>query len=247
MTSISCLKPRNRSLPRSVLLVILVTTLLCSRINYAGAALHDHKTIQAAAVEFVRNQIPDDIVIKSIEAGKVDSRLRFRQCSQPLDVRSTMNKSIARNWTISIRCNDTESWSLYLPVKAELSRKMLISKTTITRGELITADKIKLVDQEINQKNHKHFSSISDVIGREARKTIRPDQVLNSTMLQKAYLVRKKESVMIYAQNSRLRISMQGTALKNGRHNEMIPVRNNSSRKIIEALVVDRGVVAINF
>ena len=247
MTLISCLNPCHRSLPRAVWLVILVTTLLCSRINYAGTALHDHKTIQAAAVEFVRAQIPDDIVIKSIEAGKVDSRLRFRQCSQPLETQSSINKNITRNWTISIRCNDKASWSLYLPVKAELTRKMLVSKTTITRGELITADKVKLVSQEISQKNRKHFSSISDVIGREARKTIRPDQVLNSTMLQKAYLVRKKESVMIYAQNSRLRISMQGTALKNGRHNEMIPIRNNSSKKIIEALVVDRGVVAINF
>lgn len=66
-------------------------------------------------------------------------------------------------------------------------------------------------------------------------------------MLQKAILVRKKEFVTIYAQNKNLRISMSDTALKNGRKNEMIKVINNSSQKIIEALVIDRGIVAINF
>lgn len=229
------------------LLSVMTICLMSAPILYAGNALHAHKEIQSVAVEFVRVQLPTDITVKSLKAGKIDSRLRFKQCSQPLETRSTMNKSIARNWTISIRCNDEAGWSLYLPVKAELTRKMLVSKTTITRGEIITADKVKLIDQTISQQNQKHFSKLADAIGRQARRTIQPDRVLNSTMLQQAYLVRKRETVMIYAQNSKLRISMQGTALKNGKQNEMIPIRNNSSKKIIEALVVDRGVVAINF
>ena len=228
---------------------ILAWCLLFSQTILASTstALHAHTEIQGAAEDFVREQIPEDITIKSITAGKIDSRLKFAQCSQPLELRSTMNRNISKSWTIGIRCNDSVSWSLYLPVKAELTRKMLLSSTTITRGEIITADKIKLVEQPIKQNNQKHFSKPVYVIGRQARTTIRPDRVINSNMLQQAYLVKKREPVLIYAQNSKLRISMQGTALKNGRHNEIIKVRNNSSKKIIEALVIERGVVAVNF
>jgi flagella basal body P-ring formation protein FlgA len=213
---------------------LLALCLLASQSVLADSVLHSHNEIKAAAEDFVRAQIPEDITIKAITAGKIDSRLKFTQCSQPLDLRSTMNRNISKSWTIGIRCNDAKAWSLYLPVKADLTRKMLLSSTTITRGEIITADKIKLVDQPIRQHSQKHFSKSVDVIGRQARTTIRPDRIINSSMLQQAYLVKKREAVLIYAQNSKLRISMQGTALKNGRHNEMIKVRNNSSKKIIE-------------
>ena len=233
----------------------LIMALLFSNILFASTTTpqkqpsqkQSHKEIQAAAVEFVRSQIPDDITIKQIKAGKIDSRIRFSQCSQALDTRSTMNRTIAKSWTIGVSCNDDKAWSIYIPVKAELTRKMLVSATTITRGELISADKVKLIAQEITHQNKKYFSDSSDVIGFEARRTIRPNRVINSSMLQQPLLVRKKESVLIYAQSKSIRVSMRGTALKNGHHNEMIKVRNNSSNKIIEALVIDRGIVSVKF
>lgn len=243
-------KNQYRHLSGNYYWILCALTVVClSSLNtlWAAGKPHDHEAIRTAAVEFVRAQVPDDITIRQISAGKIDPRIKFSQCSQALETRSTTKKTISKSWTIGVRCHDDPPWSIYIPVKAELTGKMLVSKTTITRGELITASKLKLEEHEITHRNQKHFSNISDIIGREARRTIQPNRVINSTMLQQAYLVRKKESVLIYAQNPNLRISMQGTALSNGRYNEMIQVRNNSSKKIIDALVVDRGVVAINF
>jgi len=206
---------------------------------------HSHQDIRDTAIEFVRSNIPEDVVVKDISAGQIDSRIHFKQCSRPLEARTNNNRKIARHQTIGVYCNGEVPWNIHISVKANLYRNMLISKTTITRGELITAENIQLIEQEI--KNDKYLSNFSNIVGHEARRTIRPYQVINSSMLQKALLVHKKESVLIYAQNQNMRISMRGTALKNGRKNEMIKVRNNSSNKIIEALVVDRGIVAINF
>lgn len=225
-------------------LIVMLLCLLFSS-SLSAASYHPHKDIQAAAIEHVRSQLPDDIAIQQITAGKIDSRIHFHQCSQALTTQSTSDRNIAKSWTIGVYCHDDKPWNIYITVKAKLLRKMLVSKTTIMRGELITIDNVALMEREIS--NKKHFINISDAIGHEARRTIRPGQVVNSSMLQQALLVRKKESVLIYAQNSKIRVSMKGTALKNGKHNEMIKVRNNSSNKIIEALVVDRGVVVVNF
>ncbi len=229
-----------------LILSTLLMTLFFAQPSWANER-HSHQEIRQTAVEFVRSQIPDDITIKEISAGKMDSRIRFKQCSQALEASSSMKKKIAKSWTIGVRCYGDIPWSIYIPVKARLTRKMLVSTTTITRGEMITEEKIELIEQEITRQNQKHFSDINHIIGHEARRTIRPNRVINSSMLQEALLVHKKETVMIYAKNKQIQISMKGTALKNGRYNEMIKVRNNSSRKIIDAVVVDRGVVAVNF
>lgn len=211
------------------------------------APLQSHESIRTAAVDFVRSQIPEGVKIQDIKAGKLDSRIRFRECSEALQVRSSMNRNISSHWTINVRCEAPVAWNIYIPVKTTLLQKMLVSRTTITRGEIITPDKLKLTERVITNQNQKYFSNLKDVVGRQARRSIRPDRVINSSMLQEAYLVHKKEPVLIYAQNQKIRISVKGTALKNGKYNDIIRVRNNSSKKIIDAVVVDRGVVAINF
>ena len=208
---------------------------------------HSHEKIRNAAIEFVRSQIPEGVTIKSIKAGKIDSRINFQQCSQALETSSSNKKYIAKNWTVGVRCSGIPSWNIYIPVKAQLTQKMLLSETTITRGELLTTQNIKFVEHEINNQNQNYFSNITDVIGREARRTIRPNRIINASMLQEALMVHKKEAVLIYAKNKHLQISMKGTALKNGRYNQMIKVRNNSSHKVIDAIVIDRGIVAVSF
>ena len=229
----------------------LVSAILIMMFSYSHTLLasnfHSHQQIRDTAIEFVRSKIPEDITIKEIKAGKIDSRIRFKQCSETLEANSSVSKRIAKNWTINIHCYGDTPWSIYIPVKAKLTREMFISKTTITRGEVITKDKILLKEQQITNRNQQHFSEPDNIIGREARKTIRPNRVIKSSMLQEALLVHKKESVLIYAKSPQIQISMKGTALKNGRYNEMIKVRNNSSNKVIDALVVDRGIVSIRF
>ncbi len=206
---------------------------------------HSHQDIKNTAINFVRTQLPDDIVVQDISSGKIDSRIHFKQCSTELEARSSNSHPMAKHQTIGVYCHGDKPWSIYISVKSKLLRKMLVTKRTIVRGEIITSEKVQLIEKVI--KNKKYLSDINDAIGYEARRTIRPGQVINSSMLQKALLVRKKESVTIYAQNKNLRISMPGKALSSGHKNEMIKVRNTSSQKIIEAMVIERGIVAINF
>lgn len=227
-----------------------IITIVLTLVNlFASSALsaknHSHQDIQNTAINFVRAQLPDDVIVKEISTGKIDSRIHFKQCSIELEARSSNNRPLAKHQTIGVYCYGDTPWNIYISVKSKLLRKMLVTRSTIVRGEIITAAKLQLIEQEI--KNKKYLSNINDALGYEARRTIRPNQVINSAMLQKALLVRKRELVTIYAQNKNLRISMSGTALNSGHKNEMIKVRNDSSQKIIEAMVIDRGIVAINF
>ncbi|MCU7833600.1 MAG: flagella basal body P-ring formation protein FlgA [gamma proteobacterium symbiont of Lucinoma myriamae] len=157
---------------------LILISLFYTNTLFAGEH-HPHEEIRDAAVEFVRFQIPEDVTIKEIKAGKIDSRIRFKQCSQALEASSSMKKHTAKSWTIGIRCSDTPTWSIYIPVKARLSRKMLVSNTTITRGEMITRQNIQFVERDISNQNYNHFSDIANVTGHEARRTIRPNRVIN--------------------------------------------------------------------
>ena len=227
-------------------ILALISQILFSHFCYAQA-FQSHAEIRLSALNFVRSQIPQDVTISQIKANKIDSRIKFKQCSQALVANATSSKNIRRNWTIRVQCNDEPSWNIYMQVKTLLTRKIIISNTTVTRGELLTQNNVQLMAKLITNQSNNYFTNINDVIGREARRTIRPNKVIKSSMLQKALLVRKKEPVLIYAKHKGLQISVKGTALSNGYSNQMIKVRNNSSHKIIDAIVVKRGVVAINF
>jgi len=109
--------------------VIIITL---SSLYYSGLLFadnyHSHEQIRSTAIEFVRSKIPENVTIKEIKVGQIDARVRFKQCSQALEATSTMKKRIASNWTVGIRCIDTPSWSINLPVRARLMRMIVIGK-----------------------------------------------------------------------------------------------------------------------
>lgn len=118
---------------------------------------------QDTAIDFIRSQLPEDIVVEKISAANIDSRIHFKQCSTKLKARSNNNRFIVKHQTIGIYCNGDKPWNIYISIKTKLLRKMLVSNTTIVRGEIVTAEKVQLIEKEI--KNQKYLSDISNAVG----------------------------------------------------------------------------------
>ncbi len=87
------------------LLTMLSTPLFAATQASINKPLQSHESIRYAAVEYVRSQIPEGVKIQDIKAGKMDSRIRFRECSEASQVRSSMNRNISSHWTINVRCD----------------------------------------------------------------------------------------------------------------------------------------------
>ncbi len=87
--------------------VIVMSMALVSIFNSStlSAKNHSHQNIKNTAINFVRAQLPDDIVVQDILIGKIDSIIHFKQCSTELEARSSNNHHMAKHQTIEVYCH----------------------------------------------------------------------------------------------------------------------------------------------
>jgi len=153
---------------------------------------------------------------------------------------------IKNNYTVAVHC-DQPSWKIYVSLKGEISHQVVVAKDTIFRGEIIMPDDLKLEKKSIKRSKRYYFKHIADVVGKQAKRNINIGSTIVANQLKAPILVKRRQKVIIMAQNDILQVKMQGVALKNGKQNDLIKVRNINSNKIVEGIVVAQGVVRVNF
>lgn len=70
--------------------------------------------------------------------------------------------------------------------------------------------------------------------------------MITHSLLQKPWLVRKGEQILIQAINGNIKITMAAVALADGALNETIKVRNLTSKRVVDAQVVDVRKVTVS-
>jgi len=91
------------------------------------------------------------------------------------------------------------------------------------------------------------YNSLDEVLGQGAKRRVRAGQLIAPNLLTAPLLIRRGQQVTIVASQDGISASATGEALTNGREGEVIRVRNLGSQKVIEAQVVEEGVVTSTF
>src|SRR5690606_32545004 len=91
------------------------------------------------------------------------------------------------------------------------------------------------------------YSRVEDVAGSLAARRIRTNQLLTPALVASLPAVRRGETVKIVASRDGIEASTDGEALSDGQVGELIRVRNISSDKVIDAKVIEPGVVSSTF
>jgi flagellar basal body P-ring formation protein FlgA len=202
--------------------------------------------ITEMASNYIIKHMPDEFTIESLETGKIDSRMKFKKCNQQLSASISGGFKVSHHFTVGVKCLKPQ-WRFFVPVKAVITSDIVVANTTILKGEYISANKLKLIKQKVSGQHRRYFKKMKGVVGKEAKRNIMMDKPITANHLRTRYLVKRKHEVIIEAKNSRLMVKMKGIALKNGKSNDRIKVRNINSNKIIEGVVSAEGVVTVNF
>lgn len=154
-------------------------------------------------------------------------------------------KPLARH-RFSVRC-DNPSWEASVTSQADISLPMVTSIKTLEKDQTIAIGDLRLVRAELGKSRRGFFTSLEAVAGQSAKRRIRAGQQLNPSLLDTPVLVRRGEKVKIVASQDGIRASANGEALADGRQGKVIRVRNMSSEKVIDAQVLEDGVVSSTF
>ena len=134
-----------------------------------------------------------------------------------------------------------------VPLQYKLRRYHHVLKIgrTIRKNEPFTRGNLELVRQEVSQASGLYLQSYKEVLGKVARRNLQPNRVLYLGDVMEPAIVYRGQLVTVVAANRRVKVTIQGIATQNGAKGDVIYVTNQSTNRIISAVVYAPGVVVV--
>lgn len=184
----------------------------------------------------------------SLDITLLNSAERLPACTQVLSVTvSSDDPSPLSRQRLDLSCADAPGWSVTALVQSSVFLPAVHAARVIERGQTITAEQLQLQEVNVGRASRGFYNSVDEVIGQGAKRRLRAGQLIAPNLLAAPLLIRRGQQVTIIASQDGISASATGEALANGREGEVIRVRNLGSQKVIEAQVVEEGVVTSIF
>jgi len=211
-----------------------------------AAPVQDHESIRKAAESFITDVVRSSHgLTPEVRAGKLDSRLRLSHCDAPLEAFQPPGGKTLGNITVGVRCNGTRSWSLYVPVKVSIRDKVVAAARPLTRGDVVQASDLKLVERDLAQLQSGYFSDPAELVGKEVTRTVAMDAALTNYLIKDPLQVRRGQRVSLVANSGGLEVRMSGEALSDGAAGARIKVRNLSSKRVVDGTVLTANTIQV--
>jgi flagella basal body P-ring formation protein FlgA len=211
----------------------------------AAEPSQSHETILEAARQHVLDQGDRYPSLPEVQTGKLDSRLRLAACDLPLETFSPPSNRQTGKITVGVRCTGAKTWTLYVPVTVIVMSDVVTAAKELRRGQILTAQDLTIEQHDIARLHRGYLANLKEAVGKRVKYNIRRGQVITPAKVATPKAVKRNSRVTIVAQNPAIQVRMKGTALESGAVGDRIRVRNNSSKRELEAMVLDRGVVQV--
>lgn len=235
----------GKTMPRTLVVLMLLLS-LTSQASWSGQ-LQSHRSILEAATRFLQEQLTGTRGLEpEITPGRLDSRLRLARCDQPLETFQPPGGREMGNTTVGVRCNGSRNWTLYVPMTINVHTGVVVATTSLPKGESIDASKVKIARRNLAKLPQGYFRALEEVEGMVLKRNVTAGQPLIPAMLKAQRMVERGQRVTMLATGGGLEVRVPGEALSHGANGERIRVRNLSSRRIVEGVVVAAGLVRVD-
>lgn len=230
------------------LITITATLLVPALVTPASAASYQsHASIHNVAKQFMLNHVKSTYGQKpEIKSGKLDSRLKLRQCTQPLLASLPERSRGIGKVSVAVKCSDHKPWSLHVPVTASLFKYVLVAKEPLPRGKLLEKSDLKRAKYDLARLQSGYINNYENSVGMKLKRSLITGAALTPSILEKPRLISRGQRVTILAQSAGMEIRTSGKALAHGAAGERIGVINTKSRLKIEGIVTASGEVKVD-
>jgi len=223
-------------------LVFVIWLILLPTIS-AAAQTQSLDSVRSAVIAFVTEQTRHYSTPARIKIGPLGARLRLSRCSEPITAFQPPGTRILGNTTIGVRCSGTSPWTIYVPVFVQVFQPVAMTTRPLARGDILSATDIKMVERDLSALKRGYIIDSKQPVGMVVKRRIGTDSIITPQLLEAPRLVRRGEQVAIIAESRGIEIRAVGKALADGSRGDLIRVRNTASKKVIEAVVTEPGVV----
>lgn len=202
--------------------------------------------IQRAARTFLHHEAGGERGAEvKITVDPIDPRLRLKLCEHDLQASLAPGARKTGNTSVKIQCLGPVRWSLFVSARVERFGEVVVATGPLNRGSMVMPTDVKLERRETGTLLGGYFDDLTDAVGMQVRRSLRPGDVVTDSDLKTPLWVERGQLVRLLSGGSGIRVSMSGEALEDGGAGDRIRVRNNSSDRVVEGVIESPGVVRV--
>ncbi len=224
---------------------------VCWVLAGAAAALaapgeEDAATMRTTARDFLQELHAEHAGNLTVQVGHLDSRLRLARCDEGKEAFLPNGSRTMGHVTVGIRCPGPRPWTVYVAARVEITGTVLVAKRAMRRGELLSERELRSAEMDLGGLSRGYVTDPAEVVGKRLKRSAREGQVIAPSMLEATPLVRRGEQVGIIYASKNFFVRAEGIALADGGAGESIKVRNRSSEKVLDGVVIAASLVRVS-
>ncbi|HFQ14282.1 MAG TPA: flagellar basal body P-ring formation protein FlgA [Gammaproteobacteria bacterium] len=224
---------------------LIFTILLLAATGATARELEPVENIRNSVEQYIKYHLARN-EDTAYEIGRLDPRLRLDKCDQPLEVFDNGDTRRIGPGSLGVRCRGSKMWKIHVPINIIRYARVLVVRQNLPRGSLLQDSDVELRRLDVTRLNNGYFTSKDEIRGKILKRNLRRGDILTGGMLEIRKLVKRGDIVTIMASSGTLAIRVKGEALMDGRKGDLIRVKNHSSKREIQAVVVATGLVQVN-
>ena len=232
--------------PMNKLIKLSLAAIMALSVQTANAKnFQSHESIKSASIDFLAGKM----LYKDfkITFSELDRRLKLPACSNPLEAFTHTDQIKLGRMSVGVRCTGKNPWTIYNPVKINVYKNIISLVQPVSRGEIISKAHLTLQKRDIAGIKQDVYTDFNQVINQQATRNLAAGTILRRKHTTLPKLVKRGQKIIISARAPTIDIQMAGLALMDGIKGQRIRVKNEKSKRIIEATVVNPGLVLVDF
>jgi flagella basal body P-ring formation protein FlgA len=216
--------------------------LLTIAIAAPAAASQSLSAVSTAAERALRQHYTQPGNRVEVKAAPLDPRLQLADCTEPLRASVAEHAATASRMSVQVQCGQT-GWIVRVPVQLQLFRAVLVASRPLLRGDGLDAADVRAEQRDITRLGYGYMENLDQLAGRALARPLAAGAVLTPGALGGRRMVRAGDRVQLVAQLEGIEVRAAGVALGGGDNGARLRVRNDSSGRVIEAMVSAPGEV----
>ena len=152
-----------------------------------------------------------------------------------------------RTYSVVARVNGQDVWRTTVRLKQKVYEEAVIAVKAVRRNQTITAEDVQLVKRTLaNSDSGRAMDSLALVVGKQARRPIGSNELIQPEMLLEPHDVEEGRRVIVEYRTPRIVLQVPGVALVSGHTGDFIPVKNLESGKVIYGVIENGSTVRVN-
>jgi flagella basal body P-ring formation protein FlgA len=219
-------------------------------ITFATAYAEQGSQLHESIAEAIKGFIDQNINLSGeyeVSLTPLDSRLILPQCAEPLEAFTTNGLIKAGRITIGVRCNTEKKWSIFTSAIIKTYQMVVVSTQPVQRGEIFTRQHLAIEKREVSNLREDFATQIEQIENKQATRQLNTGTIISPRNIVEPKLIKRGDKVVISTTKPDFSIRMSGVAMMDGAKGQLIKVKNQNSGRIINATVIEPGLVSVNY